>query len=294
MAYVPHPFPYQGSKRRIAKHILSYFPYDVDRLIEPFCGSAAVTIAAAYEWKARRFWINDSNRSLMELWTEILNHPRRLAEDYRDMWIRQQNDPSTYFYSVREEFNREPKPRLMLYLLARIVKGSIRYGRNGNFNQSPDNRRLGMQPDKMAKQLLSASSLLSGRSDATVCDFREIVSHAGRNDLVYMDPPYQGTSETGDPRYHQGLSFNEFVDALENMNRGDVAYIVSYDGWTGNKQHGDPLPMDLDLTHITIDAGRSTQSTLLGGSDRTFESLYLSAPLLGRLEHSPDAAVVFG
>ncbi len=289
MAFVPHPFPYQGSKRRLAKQILSHFPNEVDQLFEPFCGSAAVTIAAASEWKARRFWINDANQPLMQLWSEILNHPKRLADDYRKMWLAQQEEPSTYFYSVRKDFNLAPKPRLLLYLLARIVKGSIRYGRNGNFNQSPDNRRLGMQPDKMARQLISTSSLLSGRTELTSCDFREIVEHADQNDLIYMDPPYQGTSETGDPRYFQGVNCNEFVDALDNMNRNNVAYIVSYDGWTGSKRHGEQLPVDLDLTHITIDSGRSTQSTLLGGNDKTFESLYLSASLTARLKNIPDA-----
>ena len=294
MAYVPHPFPYQGSKRRIAKYILPHFPGEVDRLIEPFCGSAAVTLAAASRWQARRFWINDSNQSLMELWSEILGHPRRLADDYRELWNAQRADPKAYFYRVRDDFNREPKPHLFLYLLARIVKGSIRYGRNGNFNQSPDNRRLGMHPEKMTEQLISTSNLMRRRCKATSCDFREAVERAESNDLVYMDPPYQGTSESGDPRYHRGLAFNEFVDALDDMNYRDISYIVSYDGWTGDKQHGSLLPNDLDLTRIAIDAGRSTQSTLLGGDDRTVESLYLSVALGKRLADASGAVLMFG
>ncbi|MGH8281278.1 MAG: DNA adenine methylase, partial [Gammaproteobacteria bacterium] len=44
---IPHPFPYQGSKRVIARYILPHFPRDVNRLIEPFCGASAVSIAAA-------------------------------------------------------------------------------------------------------------------------------------------------------------------------------------------------------------------------------------------------------
>ena len=293
MLTVPHPFPYQGSKRRIAKYILPHFPRDVDRLIEPFCGSAAVTLAAASEWRARSFLISDSNQPLMELWLEILGHPRHLADRYRDMWNAQLEDPKAYFYGVREEFNRHPRPHLLLYLLARIVKGSIRYGRNGNFNQSPDNRRLGMHPDKMASQLFATSTLMRGRCKATSCDFREAVERADSGDLVYMDPPYQGTSEFGDPRYHRGLAFNEFVDVLDDMNCRDISYIVSYDGWTGDKQHGSLLPPSLDLTRITIDAGRSTQSTLLGGDDRTVESLYLSTALAKRLADASDAVLMF-
>ncbi len=293
MANVPHPFPYQGSKRRIARYILPHFPRDVDQLYEPFCGSAAVTLAAASEWRARRFWISDSNRALMKLWSTILNHPKRLADEYREMWNAQRADPKAYFYRVRDEFNIDPEPGKLLFLLARIVKGSIRYGRNGNFNQSPDNRRLGMHPDKMTSELLRTSSLLVGRCVATACDFREIVERTGRRDLVYLDPPYQGTSEFGDSRYHRGLSFGELVDVLDDMNRRDICYIVSYDGWTGDKQHGSLLPLGLDLTRIAIDAGRSTQSTLLGGDDRTVESLYLSAALAKQFAGTSDAVLIF-
>ena len=33
---LPHPIPYQGSKRILARFILEYFPNEVDTLIEPF------------------------------------------------------------------------------------------------------------------------------------------------------------------------------------------------------------------------------------------------------------------
>jgi hypothetical protein len=37
----PHPIPYQGSKRHIAKYILPFFPQEINTLIEPFAGYAA-------------------------------------------------------------------------------------------------------------------------------------------------------------------------------------------------------------------------------------------------------------
>ena len=40
----PHLVQYQGSKRNIASEISSYFPKRINRLIEPFCGTAAVSI----------------------------------------------------------------------------------------------------------------------------------------------------------------------------------------------------------------------------------------------------------
>ena len=44
---IPHPIPYQGSKRNIANEIMRFFPKQIDRFIEPFAGSAAMTIASA-------------------------------------------------------------------------------------------------------------------------------------------------------------------------------------------------------------------------------------------------------
>ena len=60
-------------------------------------------------------------------------------------------------------------------------------------------------------------------------------------------------------------------------------FALSYDGVKGDKSYGKELPTDLQLYQILIDAGRSTQSTLLGQNDITYESLYLSPALVTKL-----------
>jgi DNA adenine methylase len=95
-----------------------------------------------------------------------------------------------------------------------------------------------------------------------------------------MDPPYQGVVDTHNHRYRHGIAFDEFVAALDELRRKGIAFIVSYDGRTGTKRYGRPLPVSLGLTHVEIPAGRSTQATLLGRDDSTFESLYLSPEIV--------------
>jgi DNA adenine methylase len=281
---VPHPFPYQGSKRGIAKYILPYFPSDVRCLIEPFCGAGAVSIAAAANGLAKQFALNDLNKPLMDLWSEILERPSVLCDEYEKQWIEQQPDRKAYFFRVRNEFNKTHSAYQLLYLLARIVKGSVRYSSDGQFNQSADNRRSGMKPDTMRKNIFGVSALLSKKTTITAVDFRQIVKKARENDLIYMDPPYQGTSFTRDHRYFNGLSYEEFAEALFNMNELNLSYIISYDGITGEKAHGKLLPDNLHLKHLHIHAGRSSQATLLGNNHETIESLYLSPSLVRRLE----------
>jgi DNA adenine methylase len=136
----------------------------------------------------------------------------------------------------------------------------------------------------MEQHLVAASRLLSGRVALAAADYRDILDRAMPEDVVYLDPPYQGVCGYRDPRYIQGLAFEPFVETLDALNRRGIAYILSYDGRTGGKRFGQPLPGRLNLTHIEIDAGRSSQATLLGRTSRTIESLYLSEALLSRID----------
>ncbi len=284
---LPHPIPYQGSKRNLAPDILRYFPEQIAILYEPFAGSAAMTIAAAEAGLAQRFHVNDLNKPLIDLWNEIINRPERLAVQYEKLWNDQLHDPKAFYVEVREEFNRTGASHLFLYLLARCVKASIRYNARGEFNQSPDNRRKGMKPQTMKMQILGASYFLKGKTITASTNYRDVLKLAKPEDLIYMDPPYQGVCGNRDTRYLESVQFCEFVEALEELNSRNIRFIVSYDGRTGDKSYGKTLPDELNLTLIELDAGRSSQATLLGRTDVTIESLHLSPALADELAHVP-------
>lgn len=276
---IPHPIQYQGSKRGLAPLILRYLPAQMDRLVEPFAGSAAISIASALRARAMSYWLNDLNKPLAELIGLMINHPNELARFYKDLWEKQHPDSLEHYYRVREDFNRTHDPRLLLYLLTRCVKGAVRYNADGLFNQSPDKRRHGTRPETMRKNILGVSALLRGRTVISSLDYRDVLANVGRGDVVYMDPPYQGVCGERDSRYYAGVVFDDFVSELGKLNRRNIRYVVSYDGQTGAKRFGKPMPKTLALTHVQLEAGPSTQATLLGRNATTVESLYLSAAL---------------
>lgn len=268
--------------------ILAYLPEGFRRLVEPFAGSAAMSLACAARGRARHFWLNDLNKPLAELLNLIINQPERLADSYRELWREDAADALEHYYSVREKFNRTQNPTLFLYLLARCIKGAVRYNSEGLFNQSPDKRRLGTRPETMRQNIMAASLLLRRKTMITSHDFRDVLMAAEPEDVIYMDPPYQGTSGERDSRYLAGLPFDDFVASLDQLNAGGLRYIISYDGRTGNKSHGESLPAYLRLTHIELEAGRSTQATLLGRDEVTVESLYLSPALVSQIGSLPQ------
>lgn len=280
----PHLVQYQGSKRNLAPIILKYFPPDINRLIEPFAGTAAISIACAVNGLTKRYIINDLNKSLSDLLKMIVDDPYEVANFYEKIWRGQISNNLTHYYKIRDAFNKNADPRLFLYLLARCVKGSVRYNADGLFNQSPDNRRMGTRPKTMRHNIISISYLLKGKAIFKSVDYRNILKIARVGDLVYMDPPYQGVCGERDSRYFSGVDFDTFVAAIEELNQRKIDFIISYDGRCGSKAYGMKLPARLNLRHIEIFAGRSTQATLLGKKDETIESLYISPSLVNKLD----------
>jgi DNA adenine methylase len=226
---------------------------------------------------------------LAELLQRIVEFPTESAAFYEGLWNKQQgcaSDPKnsiTHYYQVRADFNRTQDAHLFHYLLARCVKGSVRYNAAGMFNQSPDTRRQGTQPKRMHARIFGVSALLKGKAEFSALDYRDVLRQAQANDLVYLDPPYQGVCGSRDARYFSGVDHDDFVAALTVLNARAIAYIVSYDGRCGEKTFGEPLPAALELTRVELVAGRSSQSTLLGRDELTTESLYLSRALTDKL-----------
>jgi len=276
---IPHPIPYQGSKRNLASQILRFFPNEINRLVEPFAGSAAISIASAYYFKADSFWINDINKPLIDLWGKIINSPESIIKKYHNIWFDQLGKEEKHYYNIREQFNKTHKPEYLLFLLAKCVKAAVRYNSNGEFNQSPDKRRKGRRPENMKGDILRVSQLLKNKTKLTSLSYEGLIDDLNLNDLVYLDPPYQGTGKNGGFRYFEDVKFDGFITSLFVLNKKKIPFILSYDGRTGDKVFGKPLPEELNLIKIELDAGRSSTATLHNRKQNTFESLYISTYL---------------
>ena len=279
----PHIVQYQGSKRILAPQILKYLPRRFERLVEPFAGMAAMTIAVALQGRARSYWVNDLNEPLVSILREAIENPATLVRDYERVWNGQfsyDGGSVEHFYHVRDQFNAgDTSAANMLYLLARCVKGSVRYGANGQFNQSPDKRRNGTSPKTLSPNVHQISYYLKGRTEFTSQDYREVLRHCGPGDIVYMDPPYQGVSNVRDSRYFSGIDFDDFVNAIRELRERGVDFLISYDGMCGEKEYGRELPDELGLEKVLLNAGLSSQSLLLGKKEVTYEALYISPGL---------------
>lgn len=273
---LPHPIPYQGSKRNLAPLIGRHIPKPTCVMFEPFAGSAAMTIYAAQHGLAKRFVLGDALEPLVSLWKLIVDSPRKASGRYREVWLGQEEADEKYFNFVRTRYNEQKDPVDLLYLICRCVKNAVRFNSAGMFTQSVDKRRLGMSPDKMDESINRVSALLRGKVEFRSGDWRNTTSDATTSDFVYMDPPYLGTTIGRDKRYAEQLASETLIEGLLSLRNREIPFALSYDGMTGEKEYGPPLPAHLGMTRLLLNAGRSSQATLVGRSEVTFESLYLS------------------
>lgn len=276
---LPHPIPYQGSKRKLAPAIAHHFPATTETFYEPFAGSAAMSIYAAHHDLASRFVIADSLAPMVELLRAIVEAPEETAHRYRNLWHGQEDSDGGYFNRIRERYNATGHHVDLLYLVCRCVKNSVRFNRAGRFTQSVDKRRLGMHPYKMRSAILGVSAILRGRAEFRIGDWLDTTADARPADFVYLDPPYLGTSIGRGRRYHQQMIQDDLVSGLESLRQRRIPFVLSYDGTTGDREYGPPLPETLGLTRILLNAGLSSQATLNGRREETVESLYLTPDL---------------
>ena len=63
-------FSYPGNKRKEINDIIPFFELDnIDTIIEPFCGSAAVSVYLAKQYPLKyKYILNDSNPNLFRLY----------------------------------------------------------------------------------------------------------------------------------------------------------------------------------------------------------------------------------
>ena len=78
------------------------------------------------------------------------------------------------------------------------------------------------------------------------------------------------------------------ADALDVLNKRNIDFLISYDGCCGTRQYGNDLPKELECKKILLDAGLSSQATLLGKREVTYEALYVSKGLSNHFSNSPE------
>ena len=259
---------WSGSKRSQAEKIKSYLPRTFDTYYEPFIGGGSMLYAIQPE----KAMCGDICAPLIDLWNEIKNNPQKLAEEYRKRWTKLQENGYQVYYEIRDRFNRKKRPEDLLFLSRTCVNGLIRFNSHGEFNNSLHHTRPGIDPESLKKIIVDWSKHIQCASFVS-SEYFESTADAKKGDLVYLDPPYFHTKG----RYYGTIDFDCFLSYLEYLNKKDIKYMLSFDGFRGENDFTVKIPKELYKRHEFIPSGNSSFKKVMDKKNiNVLESLYLN------------------
>ena len=264
---VPSLLKWTGSKRSQAVRIAALAPR-FDRYFEPFLGGGALLYLLGRSGAVG----GDIFTPLISFWAMVRDEPERLIADYAGQWAALQADLPGYYYVVRERFNRHRRPEDLNFLMRTCVNGIVRLSRKGDFNNSFHLSRRGMRPARFADAVRLWTRRVQG-IDFRVSDFEETTADAVSGDFVYFDPPYARNKD----RYIADLDLDRFFRVLEDLNRRDVKWALSFDGCRGSTLYDGAIPDSVYKRKQSLNSGYSAVSKVLNGPvEMVTESLYLN------------------
>lgn len=181
-----------GGKHKLVPFICSYFPEKPRRrLIEPFAGSAAVSIAVEFD----SYLLNDTNPDLIGVFHALKSEGQQFV-NYAKSFFTTENNREESFYRLRERFNAAEagyeRSALFIYLNRHAFNGLCRYNRRGVFNVP-----FGFYLDPYFPEAEMRGFIAKADRIELMCaDFQSALNMVEGDDVVYCDPPYVPLSET--------------------------------------------------------------------------------------------------
>ena len=127
---------YTGSKRFQAKDIVKYIPKKGETYYELFLGSGSIFYALlGGEYEYEKFVLNDINKDVIELHKYLLfGDLEEVLEEYDTHRLNLLKIGQSYYYEVRENFNKYRLNSDYLFLNRNSANGMIRYNKKNEFN----------------------------------------------------------------------------------------------------------------------------------------------------------------
>ena len=181
-----------GGKTKLVPFIQFNLPAEPrKRLIEPFAGSAALSLSLEFD----AYLLNDTNPDLIGLY-RILKQEKQHFIDFSRQFFTPENNQESRFYALREQFNQSvdlaERSALFIYLNRHAFNGLCRYNSKGWFNVPFGRYKSPYFPEVEMQGFIQKSD----RIDILCGDFQTALALATDDDLVYCDPPYVPLSET--------------------------------------------------------------------------------------------------
>lgn len=216
-----------GGKRRLLDAIKPLVPRVLGSFIEPFAGSAAVTLSVLDQFK--HVVVADANCELINAYSCIRENCDAIIVEYNKF----NNDLETYvqvrswdrhesFLTERSKFERAAR---FLFLNKASFQGLWRVNKKGHNNvpySSPGSVELNVCK-------LNEFAKATKHVDFICDDYKQILQRSTTQDFVYLDPPYVPISQTSSFTAYtkNGFDHAELADQCKKLDQRGVKFLLS-------------------------------------------------------------------
>ncbi len=189
------PIKSQGIKTKLIPYIKEVLPKNMTgSWIEPFMGTGCV----AFNVAPKKAILADTNPHLINFYNSIKNKEITplIVKEFLQKEGKLLEKGEEHYYNVRERFNIDKNPLDFLFLNRACFNGMVRFNKKGGFNvpfcRKPE-RFAKAYITKIVNQVNKVQKIIDNNEYKFVCqDFKDTISMAEPNDLIYCDPPYIG------------------------------------------------------------------------------------------------------
>ena len=236
------PIYYMGSKKKlIKKGLIELFPKNINKFIEPFGGSAIVSMNT----QANIYFISDIDNNLVDLYklfkyneaNTIINHINNRIDEYglarertKRNKFKDKEKIEKYkqaYMNFRKHYNENKNVLDFYTLMFYSFSQQFRFNNKGDFNMPCGNdcfSKINEEYIKNGCNFFNKDTVCIGNSD-----FRTInIDLLDENDFIYLDPPYLNTTAT----YNENGGWtiqdeNDLYELCEKLNDKHINFGLS-------------------------------------------------------------------
>lgn len=222
------PLNYAGSKHDLMEQLLQHFPSpeSVEVFYDVFAGGLSVSINTDY----KKTIANDIIKPLIEFYYNLNRASKKglIEEEISKIKSYSINKESQEEYNfVREDFNKTDNPYQFFALVSSCTNNMMRFNKSFKFNQSFGKRTIN---ESTIQKLKDYCDVLKDKdiyfSNFNYQDLFK-VQPVGKNDFVYLDPPYFAISEAGYNSYWSKNSEDELYNLIDDLDSKGIRFALS-------------------------------------------------------------------
>jgi len=217
-----------GGKRQLRKVLLNFLPADIAQRTyrEPFLGGGSLFFAI----QPKSAILSDANEHLIRCYEFVRNEPSLVA---RYLQTHAGRDTETYYYRVRDEYNRSlysaAQAARFIYLNKTCFNAIFRVNSKGKFNVPYGQKKSPAIPDE--DELNGIATILSNAS-LQAASFEKALAGTARGDFTYLDPPYPPLNGTAYFTHYTSDRFSEqdqkkLADSVHELDKAGCLLMIS-------------------------------------------------------------------